>query len=169
MKLRIVSAVSLVLIFSTQVFAGTTNTPPSTSTSIAAASDSDKNKIDGQTFLANNAKKPGVVTLPSGLQYKIITAGSGPKPTDNDTVVVEYKGTSIDGKVFDQTKPGAPATFPVGQVIPGWTEALKLMPVGSTWEIYVPANLGYGEQGAPPVIGPNQALVFSIHLININK
>lgn len=130
----------------------------------------DQSKKKGESFLLANKSKPGVVTLPDGLQYKIITEGTGTKPTDNDTVTVDYAGTLIDGTEFDSSyKRGQPATFPVSGVIPGWTEALKLMKTGSVWELYIPASLAYGEQGAPPVIGPNETLIFKVHLIDIKK
>ena len=130
----------------------------------------DENKAKGEAFLKENKAKPGVVVLPSGLQYKIVEAGKGSKPTKTDTVTVEYKGTLIDGTVFDSTeKTGKPATFKVTQVIPGWTEALQLMPAGSTWEIYVPSNLAYGARSVGGPIGPNETLVFSIHLISVKK
>ncbi len=129
-----------------------------------------KNQIDGNAFLTANKKKPGVVALPSGLQYKIITEGKGAKPHDADTVTVDYAGTLVNGTEFDSSyKRGQPATFQVSAVIPGWTEALKLMPTGSTWEVYIPSALAYGDQGAPPIIGPNEVLIFKIHLINIEK
>jgi len=130
----------------------------------------DKNTTAGAAFLAENKNKPGVVTLPDGLQYKIITAGHGPKPTLNDTVTVNYAGKLINGTEFDSSyKRGQPATFPVGGVIPGWVEALQLMNVGAVWELYIPASLAYGEQGAPPVIGPNETLIFKVELLAINK
>lgn len=130
----------------------------------------DKNKSKGEAFLKDNKSKKGVVTLPSGLQYKIVTAGNGAKPQKEDTVTVEYTGRLIDGKVFDSTdKTGKPATFKLDQVIPGWTEALQLMPVGSTWEIYVPAELAYGERNIGGLIGPNETLIFTVHLISIDK
>jgi FKBP-type peptidyl-prolyl cis-trans isomerase FklB len=111
-----------------------------------------------------------VVTLPDGLKYKIIKAGQGPKPTLNSTVVVNYEGTLTNGSKFDSSYDrGEPATFQVGQVIPGWVEVLQLMPVGSTWEVYIPANLAYGEAGAPPVIGPNEPLIFKVELLDIKK
>jgi FKBP-type peptidyl-prolyl cis-trans isomerase FklB len=130
----------------------------------------DKNKAEGTAFLAANKAKPGVVTLPSGLQYKIITAGTGPKPTASDTVVCNYRGTLIDGKEFDSSyKRGQPATFPVSGVIKGWTEAVQLMPVGSKWELYIPADLAYGDRGAGPDIGPGSTLVFEVELLSIQS
>jgi len=126
------------------------------------------NKAAGETFLAANKTKEGVVTLPSGLQYKIITAGTGPKPTAADTVICNYRGTLLDGKEFDSSyKRGQPATFPVGRVIKAWQEALQLMPVGSKWQLFVPADLGYGERGAGADIGPNATLIFDVELISI--
>ncbi len=130
----------------------------------------DENKTKGETFLSENKAKPGVVTLTDGLQYKIITAGTGVKPTKDDTVTVEYTGRLINGEVFDSTeKTGKPATFKLSQVIPGWTEALQLMPSGSTWEVYVPSNLAYGQRSVGGPIGPNETLVFNIHLISVKK
>ena len=127
-------------------------------------------QITGDTFLATNKTKPGVTTLPDGLQYKIIAEGKGAQPTRTDTVTVHYAGTLIDGTEFDSSyKRGQPTSFPVGAVIPGWVEALQLMKVGSTWELYIPANLAYGERGAPPSIGPNQVLIFKVELLGINK
>lgn len=129
-----------------------------------------ENKTKGEKFLADNKTKPGVVTLSSGLQYKIIETGKGAKPGKDDTVTVDYTGTLIDGQVFDSSeKAGKPAVFQVSQVIPGWTEALQLMPMGSTWEIYVPANLAYGAQSVGGPIGPNETLIFKIHLIDVKK
>jgi FKBP-type peptidyl-prolyl cis-trans isomerase len=128
------------------------------------------NKTEGEAFLAANKSKDGVVTLPSGLQYKILTAGTGPKPTASDSVKCNYKGTLIDGKEFDSSyKRGQPATFAVGQVIKGWTEALQLMPVGSKWQIFVPSSLGYGERGAGAEIGPGAALIFEVELLSIEE
>jgi FKBP-type peptidyl-prolyl cis-trans isomerase FklB len=129
-----------------------------------------KNKEQGDAFLATNKSKTGVVTLPSGLQYKVIQNGDGPKPAANDTVVCNYRGTLIDGTEFDSSyKRGKPATFGVGQVIKGWTEALQLMPVGSKWELYIPPNLAYGERGTPNggPIGPNSTLIFDVELVSI--
>lgn len=129
-----------------------------------------KNLIDGQQFLAKNAKETGVVTMPSGLQYKIITPGSGDSPTANDTVTVNYEGKLINGTVFDSSyKRGQPATFKVGQVIAGWQEALKLMKPGATWMLYIPANLAYGPQGSMGAIGPNETLIFKVDLISVKK
>ena len=129
-----------------------------------------ENKTKGDAFLAANKTKDGVVTLPSGLQYKIITAGTGPKPAAADTVVCNYRGTLIDGTEFDaSSKHGGPQTFPVNQVIPGWTEALQLMPVGSKWQLFIPSNLAYGAHSPGDPIGPDSALVFDIELVSIKK
>ena len=126
------------------------------------------NKKEGDAFLAANAKKDGVVTLPSGLQYKVLKAGTGPKPAESDTVTCNYRGTLIDGKEFDSSySSGQPATFAVAGVIPGFGEALKLMPVGSKWEIVLPPNLAYADQGAGNAIGPNATLIFEVDLIAI--
>jgi len=123
---------------------------------------------EGQEFLAANKSKEGIVTLPSGLQYKILQAGTGPKPTSTDSVVCNYRGTLINGTEFDSSyKRGQPATFPVSGVIKGWTEALQLMPVGSKWQLFVPADLAYGARGAGPGIGPNSTLIFEVELISI--
>jgi FKBP-type peptidyl-prolyl cis-trans isomerase FklB len=128
----------------------------------------DANKKEGDAFLAANKTKEGVVTLPSGLQYKILTAGDGAKPTAADSVVCNYKGTLINGKEFDaSSKHGGPATFPVGGVIKGWTEALQLMPVGSKWQLFVPADLAYGQRGAGGDIGPGATLIFEVELLSI--
>lgn len=128
----------------------------------------DANKKEGDAFLAANKTKPGVVALPSGLQYKIIKEGTGPKPAATDNVVCNYRGTLINGKEFDSSyKRGEPATFPVGGVIKGWTEALQLMPVGSKWELYIPADLAYGARGAGADIGPNATLIFEVELLSI--
>lgn len=130
----------------------------------------EKNAQDAKNFMRQNAKKAGIKTLPSGLQYKVIETGSGPKPRDEDIVVVDYAGNLVDGTEFDSSyKRGEPATFPVSAVIPGWTEALKLMNEGSTWMLYIPPSLAYGDRGAPPAIGPNEALIFKVHLINVKK
>jgi FKBP-type peptidyl-prolyl cis-trans isomerase len=126
------------------------------------------NKKAGEAFLAANKTKDGVVTLPSGLQYKIITQGTGPKPTASDTVICNYRGTLIDGKEFDaSSKHGGPATFPVSGVIKGWTEALQLMPVGSKWQLFIPPDLAYGTAGAGSDIGPSSTLIFEVELVSI--
>ncbi len=130
----------------------------------------DKNLKEGEAFLAENKKKKGVVTLPSGVQYKIITAGTGKKPKPTDTVTTNYKGTLIDGTEFDSSyKRGEAATFPVQGVIPGWTEALQLMPVGSKWELVIPPALAYGPRGAGQAIGPNATLIFEVELLSIQE
>ncbi|MGH9686517.1 MAG: FKBP-type peptidyl-prolyl cis-trans isomerase [Candidatus Acidiferrales bacterium] len=126
------------------------------------------NMKEGEDFLAANKTKEGVKVLPSGLQYKVEKEGTGPKPTAADTVVCNYRGTFIDGKEFDSSyKRGQPATFPVGGVIKGWTEALQLMPVGSKWELFIPSDLAYGPRGAGGVIGPNSTLIFEVELLSI--
>lgn len=125
----------------------------------------DKNKAEADKFLAENAKKEGFVTTASGLQYKVITTGTGPKPKPGDTVSVNYKGTLPSGQVFDESK--EPVTFPVEGVIPGWVEALQLMPAGSKWQLVIPPNLAYGENGMPPAIAPNQVLVFEVELLSV--
>jgi FKBP-type peptidyl-prolyl cis-trans isomerase len=126
------------------------------------------NLKEGQDFLASNMTKDGVVALPSGLQYKVLTMGDGAKPTAADTVVCDYRGTLINGKEFDSSyKRGQPAAFPVGGVIKGWTEALQLMPVGSKWQLFIPPNLAYGARGAGADIGPNATLIFEVELHSI--
>jgi FKBP-type peptidyl-prolyl cis-trans isomerase len=128
------------------------------------------NKKEGDDYLAANKSKPGVVALPSGLQYKILKEGTGPKPTATDSVKCNYRGTLIDGKEFDASeKHGGPATFPVNGVIKGWTEALQLMPVGSKWQLFIPPDMAYGSRGAPPDIGPNETLIFEVELLSIEK
>jgi len=129
----------------------------------------DKSKREGVAFLGENGKKPGVVTLPSGLQYKVITAGNGPKPTADDSVKCHYRGTFVDGREFDSSySRNEPAVFPVRGVIAGWTEALQLMPVGSKWQVVVPYELGYGA-GGNRGIPPYSTLVFEIELLGIEK
>ncbi|RZA22047.1 MAG: FKBP-type peptidyl-prolyl cis-trans isomerase [Lysobacteraceae bacterium] len=130
-----------------------------------------KNNLDsGTKFLAENGKKTGIVTTTSGLQYQVLAAGAGAKPGANDGVKVTYKGTLLDGKEFDSTQAhgGEPAVMPLQGVIPGWQEGLQLMPVGSKYKFWIPAKLAYGEQ-APPMIGPNQVLVFEVELLDIIK
>ena len=134
-----------------------------------AAAEGEANKKEGDAFLAANKTKEGVVVLPSGLQYKILKEGSGPKPAATDSVVCNYKGTLINGTEFDSSyKRGEPATFPVTGVIKGWTEALQLMPVGSKWQLFIPPDLAYGPRGTPGgPIGPNATLTFEVELISI--
>jgi len=130
----------------------------------------EKNKKDGEAFLAKNKGEKGVKTTASGLQYKVITAGKGQQPKPEDTVTVNYRGTLIDGTEFDSSyKRKQPATFPVKGVIPGWTEALPLMKEGSKWMLYIPAKLAYGERGASQLIGPNSTLIFEVELLSIGK
>ena len=128
----------------------------------------EENKKKGEAFLTENKKKEGVVTLSSGLQYKIIKEGSGKTPTENDTVECTYRGTFIDGKEFDSSfRTGKPATFKVSAVIAGWREALKLMPVGSKWQLFIPPELAYGPMGTGRDIGPNTTLIFEVELLAI--
>jgi FKBP-type peptidyl-prolyl cis-trans isomerase len=123
---------------------------------------------EGEAFLAANKSKEGVVTLPSGMQYKILKAGTGPKPTASDTVSCNYRGTLINGKEFDSSyKRGEPTSFPVAGVIKGWTEALQLMPVGSKWQLFIPSDLAYGDRGAGGDIGPGETLIFEVELLSI--
>lgn len=135
-----------------------------------ANNEAQENLATGQAFLQANSTKEGVVTLPSGLQYKVITEGTGAKPGLEDKVSCHYTGRLIDGKVFDSSvQRGTPAEFGVTQVIPGWTEALQLMPVGSKWELYIPANLAYGERGSQGAIPPNATLIFELEILDIVK
>jgi FKBP-type peptidyl-prolyl cis-trans isomerase FklB len=128
----------------------------------------EKNKKEGEAFLAENKKKEGVITLPSGLQYKVIKEGTGKQPSADATVETNYRGTLVDGTEFDSSyKRGQSATFPVNGVIVGWTEALQLMKEGAKWQLFVPANLAYGERGAGNVIGPNATLIFEVELISV--
>ncbi|HEY6953434.1 MAG TPA: FKBP-type peptidyl-prolyl cis-trans isomerase [Bacteroidota bacterium] len=133
-----------------------------------AAALAEKNKKEGEAFLAANKSKEGVITTASGLQYKILKEGTGPKPTPKDTVRCNYSAKLLDGKEVDSSyKRGEPAEFVISQVIPGWTEALQLMPVGSKWELYVPSNLAYAERGAGQDIGPNATMIFEVELLGI--
>jgi len=128
----------------------------------------DANKKQGMAFLEANKTKDGVVTLPSGLQYKVLQEGTGPKPAPTDTVICNYRGTLLDSTEFDSSyKRGQPATFPVAGVIKGWTEALQLMPVGSKWQLFIPPELAYGERGFGGQIGPNATLIFEVELLSI--
>jgi FKBP-type peptidyl-prolyl cis-trans isomerase FklB len=127
-----------------------------------------KNQQEGEAFLAENAQKEGVTVLPSGLQYRVIEAGTGKSPSAQSMVTVHYRGRLIDGTEFDSShERGEPATFPVSGVIPGWTEALQLMQEGGKWEIFIPSNLAYGERGAGQVIGPNAVLIFEVELLSV--
>jgi len=135
-----------------------------------AKSRGEKNKKEGEAFLAENQKKEGVKTLPSGLEYKVIQAGTGNSPKLSDEVTVHYRGTLIDGTEFDSSyRRGKPENLPVNGVIPGWTEALQLMQVGTKWQLFVPPSLAYGERGAGRDIGPNATLIFEIELISIQE
>ena len=127
----------------------------------------EKNKKEGEEFLAANKSKAGVIELPNGLQYKVLAEGSGDSPKPEDTVEVNYRGTSIDGTEFDSNaKSGKPATFAANRVIPGWTEALTRMKPGAKWQLFIPSNLAYGERGSPPKIQPNSVLLFDVELLS---
>jgi len=130
----------------------------------------EKAKAEGDAFLAKNKKEKGVKVLPSGIQYKIVKAGKGAKPKPTDTIVANYRGALINGTEFDSSyKRGQPASFAVNKVIKGWQEVLPLMPTGSTWKVFIPADLAYGERGAGATIGPNETLVFDIELLEIKN
>lgn len=133
----------------------------------AYAANPSLNEQANAAFLAANAKKPGVITTASGLQYRIVQNGFGKRPTSFDTVTVNYKGQLIDGAVFDSTEPGLPANFPVNRVIPGWTEALQLMREGDRWQLVIPANLAYGARGQGTAVPPSQTLVFDVELLKV--
>jgi FKBP-type peptidyl-prolyl cis-trans isomerase FklB len=134
----------------------------------AAKEEGAANRKEGETFLAANKSKEGVVTLPDGLQYKILKQGNGPKPTASDTVTCDYRGTLINGTEFDSSyKRGHPESFPVSGVIKGWTEALQLMPVGSKWQLWIPADLAYGDTPRGGGIQPGDTLIFEVELISI--
>lgn len=178
MKLKLITAISIgILSINAYADIAQDQTKQNTSTATVLADSSASGatqamtaKQKGEMFLKANKVKPGVVSLPSGLQYKIIKPATGEKPSKDDTVTVEYSGKLIDGTEFDSSsKHGGSVSFPVGQVIPGWVEALQLMPVGSTWELYIPSDLAYGDQGAGPMIGPGETLIFTIHLIGNKK
>jgi len=126
-----------------------------------------ENKQRGTTFLAENGRKEGVKTLPGGVQYRVVQAGSGEKPTDEDTVLCNYRGTLLSGTEFDASKPGTPASLKVKKVIPGLRDALEQMPVGSKWQVVIPAEKAYGERGSAPAIGPNETVIFEIELVGI--
>ncbi|HEY6000550.1 MAG TPA: FKBP-type peptidyl-prolyl cis-trans isomerase [bacterium] len=128
-----------------------------------------ENKAKGEAFLAENRTKTGVVTLPSGLQYKILTSGDGAKPAEADTVECRYRGTLLDGTELDSSGAETPASFKVTAVIPGWKEALQLMPEGSKWQLFIPPHLAYGERGGDARIGPNQTLIFELELVSVRS
>ncbi len=142
------------------------------SSGLAAGAESvmEKNQAAGETYLAENKKKEGVVTTASGLQYKVLKEGTGDQPKATDSVKVHYKGTSIDGKEFDSSYArGEPISFPLNGVIKGWTEGVQLMKVGSKFQFVIPSELAYGKRGAPPVIGPSETLIFEVELLGIEK
>ncbi len=140
--------------------------PPEPARPLSVAAD---NRIKGQRFLRDNATKPGWVVTPSGLQYRIITTGDGPKPAVTDTVRVHYVGRFVDGTTFESSRDRgeAPAVLPLKRLLRGWKEGIPMMPVGSTWEFAIPSHLAYGLDGAPESIGPNQTLLFTIELVGI--
>lgn len=157
---RFLALVGAALLCAPALASAQTNAAPSARYDLSAASN--------QKFLADNAARPGVFVTKDGLQYRILKAGHGKSPHYNDDqVTVSYKGWMINGKVFDQTKPGQTATFPAGQLIPGWIEALSLMKEGDTWELVIPSELGYGEEGAGTDIPPDQTLVFDMTLLKV--
>jgi FKBP-type peptidyl-prolyl cis-trans isomerase FkpA len=136
--------------------------------SMAKATTPEENKTAGAVFLAENAKKANVVTTASGLQYEVLTAGTGASPSATDNVTVHYKGTTLDGEEFDSSySRGAPATFPLNRVIAGWTEGVQLMKEGAKYRFYIPSELAYGAQGAGRAIGPNATLIFDVELIKV--
>jgi FKBP-type peptidyl-prolyl cis-trans isomerase len=171
MRSKVVIAVGAVCI-GTLILAGCNQqqaSSPGGTAQPAATQQSDMSPEGNQKFLTDNAKKDSVKTTASGLQYRVIKAGTGKSPTVMDQVTVTYKGWLIDGTVFDQTQPGQSATFTTGALIPGWVEALQLMKEGDEWEIVIPSKLGYGEAGAGGVIPPNQTLVFDMALLTVQK
>lgn len=136
----------------------------------AYAADAQANQKAGEAFMKKNADNPKIVTLPSGLQYEIIQEGTGPTPKKTDKVTVDYEGKLVNGTVFDSSyQRGQSASFPINGVIAGWQEALPLMKTGSTWMLYIPPSLAYGSAGAGGVIGPNETLIFKVHLISVDK
>lgn len=136
----------------------------------AAAGTPAENQKEGDAFLAANGKKPGVTTLPSGLQYAVLKKGTGRQPAATDTVTVHYQGTLINGTEFDSSyKRGQPASFPLNQVIKGWTEGVQLMKEGAKYRFFIPPHLAYGQRGAGPVIGPNSTLIFEVELLSVQK
>jgi FKBP-type peptidyl-prolyl cis-trans isomerase FklB len=151
-------------------YAGAEELTTQTTSSQTNDATAEQNQKASDAFMAENTKKEGVVSLPSGLQYKIIKAGSGAKPGPDDKVTVNYEGKLLNGKVFDSSyQHGEPLSFSLNEIIPGWKEALQLMPVGSSWMLYIPPKLAYGDQGAGGLIGPNEPLIFKVDLISIDK
>jgi FKBP-type peptidyl-prolyl cis-trans isomerase len=175
MRSRIITAVAVIglagfaLAGCGQEQAANTPTETPAATGGQPGATADMSPEGNQKFLEENKAKAGVTTTASGLQYRVIKSGTGASPTANDMVNVTYKGWLIDGTVFDETPPGQTATFPAGQLIPGWVEALQLMKEGDEWEIVLPSELGYGERGAGGVIPPNQTLVFNMALLGVQK
>ena len=175
MRLRLITAVAVIglagfaLAGCGQEQAANTPTETPAATGGQPGATADMSAEGNQKYLEENKAKPGVTTTSSGLQYRVIKAGTGASPTVNDMVSVTYKGQLIDGTVFDETPPGQAATFPTGALIPGWVEALQLMKEGDEWEIVIPSELGYGERGAGNVIPPNQTLVFNMALLSVQK
>lgn len=169
MNLKLLTAIGISLaIFTSQTYAA--DSVDITPQQSAGPQANDKASVAGQAFLTANKGKPGVVSLPDGLQYKVITPGSGPSPDESDIVTVKYEGKLVDGTVFDSSEAhGGTTDFPLGQVIAGWVEALKLMNKGATWEVYIPSDLAYGPNGAPPSIGPNETLIFKVTLVDYKK
>jgi FKBP-type peptidyl-prolyl cis-trans isomerase len=157
---RFLALAAVVLLCATTTLASAQKSAPSAKYDLSAASN--------QKFLADNAARPGVIKTADGLQYRVLKAGTGKSPQYvDDMVTVTYKGWMINGKIFDQTKPGQTAAFPAGQLIPGWVEALSLMKEGDTWELVIPSELGYGAEGAGADIPPNQTLVFDMTLLKV--
>jgi len=166
MKLAITTIIAATLLTGNAYAADNMSTTQDASNQTQAVAE--KNKREGERFLLANKNKPGVKSMPNGLQYKVIERGKGIKPTIDNIVTVDYEGHLINGKQFDSSyERGQPATFPVTGVIAGWTEALQMMKVGATWELYIPPTLAYGERGVPPVIGPNETLIFKVKLLGI--
>ena len=166
MKSKLLSVLTLTLAFG--LFAGCS--PKENAPEAAPKADASSSSDPGEAFLAANAKKDGVTTTTSGLQYKVLKSGTGASPKATDQVKVDYTGTTIDGKVFDSSvQRGQPAVFPVNAVIPGWVEALQMMKVGDKWQLVIPAKLAYGEQSPSPAIPPNSVLIFEVELLDIEK
>ena len=167
MKVKILTAISVALI-ATHAYAADVDITPADAQ--GPAPQLDKNQQAGAAFLAANKKKPGVVTLPDGMQYIVLQPGTGPKPDESDVVTVQYEGRLIDGTVFDSSAShGGTVDFPLGQVIAGWVEGLKLMQKGATYQLFIPSDLAYGPSGAPPSIGPNETLIFKVTLVDFKK